>query len=181
MIAVSRNAWIGIGLLSALPWAAVAQTSPLVGDAMIIPGNATNAGSLATVNVGGITGTQALLQFDLSTLPPGTLSSNVLLATLRLYVNKVASPGAINVYTATSAWTESSVNGLNGPGPGSLVAGPISISTANAYLSIPVTAQVQAWLTGAPNNGFFLQSAGGSTNVMFDSKENTATSHPAVL
>jgi collagen triple helix repeat protein len=181
MISFPRKALSGIGAIAAFHAAALAQTTPLVGDTSIVPGNGTNFGSIVNVNVGGVAGTQGLVQFDLTTLPAGTLPGNVASASLRLFVGKIGSAGSINVYTATSAWSESTVTGLSGVGPGSLIAGPISISVANTYVSIPVTGQVQAWLSGAPNTGLLLQSAGGTTNVFFDSKENTATSHPAVL
>jgi len=177
-----KRALIAAGLAVVLETAIPAQTVPLLGDASILPGNSTNYGSIVNVTVGGVSLAQGLVQFDLTKLPPGTLPSSVALATLRLYVNKIGSPGAINVFTATASWSESTVTGGAGaPLPGSLVAGPISVTVANAYLSIPVTGQVQAWLGGAPNNGFLLQANTSTTNVNFDSKEGTATSHPAVL
>jgi hypothetical protein len=64
---------------------------------------------------------------------------------------------------------------------GQLVAGPIAIPAAGVYLSIPITAQVQAWLSGAPNNGLIITASPSTGNFLFDSKENTSTSHPAVL
>ena len=54
------------------------------------------------------------------------------------------------------------------------------VSVAGSYISIPVTNQVQAWLNGAPNYGFIVSAASASTSVFFDSKEASATSHPAV-
>jgi len=120
--------------------------------------------------------------FDLTKLPAGTTAANVSSASLRLFVNKVGAAGAINVYGATASWSESTVNGLSGgPLPGPLVAGPIGVSIASAYVAIPVTSQVQAWLNSAPNNGFLIQANPSTTSVLFDSKENTSTSHPAVL
>ena len=158
-----------------------AQTVPLTGDAYFLPGSAGNAGAAATVSVGGTQGYLGLFQFDLSKLPPGVTAANVASASLRLYVNKVGSPGTISLYAANAPWTESTVNGLVGaPGPGALAAGPVSVTTANAYLAIPVTALVQSWVSGAPANGILIQ-ANSTTSVSFDSKESTATSHPAVL
>jgi len=121
------------------------------------------------------------VQFDLSTLPPGTTPAKVSSAYLRLYVNKVSTAGAFFVNAATAGWAESSVTGLTGVVAGAFVAGPISVSTANVYISIPVTAQVQAWLSGAPNNGLILTANPSTTSVSFDTKESTSTSHPAVL
>ncbi len=182
MIGASKRFLFGIGALALLRAAAWAQTVPLVGDTFIAPGTASNFGGTVNVNVGGITGYQGLFQFDLSALPPGTTAASVSGASLRLFVNKIGTAGGINVYAATASWTESTVNGLAGaPAPGALVAGPIGISVASAYISIPVTAQVQAWLNGAPNNGFIVTAAPSTSSFFFDTKESTSTSHPAVL
>ena len=162
--------------------AAWAQTVPLVGDTFIAPGTASNFGGTVNVNVGGIAGYQGLFQFDLGSLPPGTTAASVSGASLRLFVNKIGTAGSINVYAATASWTESTVNGLAGaPAPGAFVAGPIGVSVAGTYISIPVTAQVQAWLNGAPNNGFIVTATPSTTSLFFDTKESTSTSHPAVL
>jgi hypothetical protein len=132
--------------------------------------------------VGGLSGFQGLFQFDLGNLPPGTTAASVSGASLRLFANKIGTAGSISVYAATAAWSESTVNGLAGaPAPGAFVAGPIAVSVAGTYISIPVTAQVQAWLNGAPNNGFIVTATPSTTSLFFDSKENTSTSHPAVL
>jgi hypothetical protein len=167
-------------LALALP-AAWAQTAPLVGDAFINPGSASNFGGTVNVNVGGASGSQGLFLFDLTALPAGTTASNVSVATLRLFLNKVGAAGSVNVYAAATAWSESTVNGLPGPGPAVLIAGAVPVSVAGSYVVIPVTSQVQAWLSGAPNNGFLITASPSSTSVFFDSKENQSTSHPAVL
>ncbi len=177
----SRLLWFGIGALVFWQTAAWAQTAPLVGDAFIQPGGATNYGALIMVNVGGVAGFQGLVQFDLSMLPPGTTAANISAASLRLFVNKVGAPGSINVSVPIAAWSESTVNGLSGPGVGHSVAGPVGVSVAGSYISIPITSQVQSWLNGEPNNGLILTSATPGTNVTFDSKEGTSTSHPAAL
>jgi hypothetical protein len=182
MSGASRRFLFKIGALAALQAAAWAQTVPLVGDAYVQPGSAINVGGTATVNVGGVTGFQGLFQFDLSSLPPGTTAASVSGASLRLFVNKVGAAGGININAATASWTELTVNGLpGGPAPGAFVAGPIAVSVANSYISIPVTAQVQAWLNGAPNNGLIVTATPSTTSLSFDSKESTSTSHPAVL
>jgi Collagen triple helix repeat (20 copies) len=182
MIGASKRFLFGMGALALLQAAAWAQTVPLVGDAFIAPGTASNFGGTVNVNVGGIAGYQGLFQFDLGSLPPGTTAASVSGASLLLFVNKIGTAGSINVYAATASWTESTVNGLaGGPAPGAFVAGPIGVSVANSYISIPVTAQVQAWLNGAPNNGFIVTATPSTTSLFFDTKESTSTSHPAVL
>ena len=181
MAEASRRVFGLIGALAILQAAAWAQSTPLVGDAFFNPGVASNFGATVNLNVGGIAQSQSLVQFDITKLPPGTVSSNVLVATLRLFVNKVSTPGTVNIYAASSAWSETAVNGLSGLAPGALVAGPVTVSVAGTYVVIPVTSQVQAWLNGSPNNGFLIQASSPGTSLFFDSKESTATSHPSAL
>jgi hypothetical protein len=177
----SRRFAVGICGLAAFQAAVWGQSVPVLGDSYILPASGANFGGAATVNVGGPLGLQGLFMFDLSTLPAGTTSANVSSASLRLFVDRVGGAASINVYTASASWTEATVNGLpGGPLPGALVAGPIGVSVAGADVSIPVTSQLQAWLSGTTNNGFLIQ-ATSSILLSFDSKENTSTSHPAVL
>ena len=180
MVVTARRFLCGIALLALSQAAAWAQSAPLIGDAFFNPGLANNFGATVNLNVGGVAGSQGLVQFDLGKLPPGTIGSSVMVATLRLFVNKISTPGTINIYAAASSWAESTVNGVPGPGAGTLVAGPVSVSVAGTYIVIPVTTQVQAWINGAANNGFLIQASPGAS-LFFDSKENSATSSPAVL
>src|SRR5260370_35146351 len=139
MIGVSRRIFLGICGLALSQAAVWAQSVPLLGDAYIQPGSAINVGGTVTVNVGGVSGFQGLFQFDLGSLPPGTTAASVSGASLRLFVNKIGAAGSINVYAATAAWSESTVNGLaGGPAPGAVVAGPLGRSVASTYTSIPV-------------------------------------------
>lgn len=168
---------VAMGCLILIPVSSWADTAPLAGDAYINTGDATNYGSLPTVNVGGTTGSQGLLLFNLSSLPSGTLAW----ARLRIYVNSVPAAGTVDLGTASSAWSEASVNGLGGPG----VFSPIATAsiTSPGYLTFDVTTAVAAWLTSTPNNGFILTPDAGTpgVTVYLDAKENPSTSHPATL
>jgi hypothetical protein len=182
MTGFSRRTLLGMGMLALVPAAAWCQsTVPLTADAFVIPGASNNFGSLITVDVGGASAYQGLLQFDLSLLPSATPASAVSSASLRLFVTRVGTAGSVDVYAASSTWQESTVNGLNNPSPGALIAGAVPVNVGNAYLSIPVTSQVQAWISGAANNGFLIVAHDSATSVFFDSKESATTSHPAVL
>ena len=75
---------IGCALL--LPVMLSAETAPLVGDAHINPGSALNFGGLPTLNLGGASGSQGLLLFDLSHVS-GT-GPALAWARLRIYVNR---------------------------------------------------------------------------------------------
>lgn len=157
--------------------AAFAQTVPLAQDAYVIPGDASNRGSAPVLNVGGAGGAQALVQFDLSTLPQG---ATVVAATLVLFANKTAAAGAVNVSVAASGWTESGVTGNNVPGAGAAVANAVPAPMPGGYFHVDVTAAVQSWIAGSANFGFLITPVGG-VNVSFDSKESTTTSHQARL
>jgi hypothetical protein len=181
MFRVSRTALLGIGMLAALQMAAWADEVPLVGDAFFTPGNATNFGATPSVNIGGASGDQGLVQFDLTKLPPGTTASSVSGATLRLFV-RIGSPGSIDIYSAGTPWTEATVNGNPGfPTPVHLVAGGIGVSVTGTYVVVPVTSQVKNWLNGEPNDGFLIVANPSSTFVFVDSKESAGTSHSAGL
>lgn len=94
---------------------ATAQTIPLTSDTYFTPFSSANNGSAQFIKVDGPTSTQALAQFDLSTLPSGTTSTNIDRATLVLFVKSVSSAGTINISTANGSWTEYTVNGMNNP------------------------------------------------------------------
>ena len=180
---VSRILFV-LGVAALLPAAASAAEAALTGDAFFASGNAGHFGASPTVNVGGPSVFQGLFQFDLSTLPAGTTAAQVSIASLRLYVNRIGSPGSVDIFAANGAWTESTVTGSGGPVPpaqGTLVAGSVPIQIGGVYVQIDATAQVKAWLNGAANNGFLVVANPSATLVYFDSKESGTTSHPAVL
>jgi hypothetical protein len=174
---IIRAAAAGVVLL--LPILAWADTARLASDAFVNPGDGTNYGALPTVNIGGAAASSGLLLFDLSTLPSPT---SVAWARLHFYVDKVNAAGALDLGTASASWTEATVTGTSGITLGSPLAIGIAISAAG-YVTIDVSAQVVAWLNGSPNNGFILSADAGTPNlsIFIDSKENSATSHPAVL
>ena len=175
----------GFGLLCGLfllPSAIFAQSPPLAQDSYVVPGNASNYGSATTLNVGGASNDQALVQFDLTQLPAGTTAGSIAKATLILFVTKLGSAGTVNFDTvsASTPWGELTVNGNSGIAPGSAVATNVAINTADDYIAVDATAAVQGWVSGTTNNGFIITPNAG-VNVSFDSKESTTTSHPAVL
>ena len=172
---------IALGLaatcLAALPGAAFAQSIPVSQDSYIAPATGANYGSGSVIAVGGAALSQGLVQFDLTSLPAGTVSK----ATLVLFVNRVNAAGSINVSVASGSWSENAVNGINVPGSGAAVASGVAVSAAGTFLNLDATAAVQAWLSGTTNDGFILSPASSGVSVAFDSKENTTTSHAAQL
>jgi hypothetical protein len=146
----------------------------LSGDASVNAAHGSlNYGALSNLYVGN--GNTTFLQFDLTALPAGTLSSQVSHATLIVFVNRVNAAGSVTVAPVTASWGEYSVTSATAPAAGSPL-GNFSVSVAGQFVSVDVTNQVQAWLgTPASNNGFALNSA--TADVLFDSKENDETGH----
>ena len=163
--------------------AAFAQTVPLTQDSYVAtnPSTGTNYGTAVTMNAGGPNADQALVQFDLSALPAGTIGANISKATLTLFANKVGAAGTINISVANGAWTELGVNGANAPVAAAAVASGVSVSTSSEYLYVDATAAVKNWLNGTTNSGFIITPNDGTVLVAFDSKESATTSHPAML
>lgn len=170
-------------MLAVLAAPAMAVEAPLAADTYVTSAApANNYGSVATINVA--PGNTGLLQFDLSTLPPGTTAANLVKASLVLYVNRVGTPGKMEVQAVYAGWNEGSVTAGSAPltagaGSGTVVA----VSNAGQYVTVDVTTQVKAWLNGSINAGFALAPAlsDPGTTVFLDAKENTATGHSARL
>lgn len=138
---------------------------------------AVNSGAISNLDVGG--GYTTLLQFDLSLLPAGTTSAKVSRAVLRLYANRVTTPGLVAFAPVTGAWGEYSVTYVTQPPVGS-AAGLFPISQAGAFVAVDLTSLVQSWISNpATNNGLALSA--GTAVVQFDSKENDQTAHAATL
>ena len=160
--------------------AVFAQGAPLVQDSYVVHGSGTNYGSATTLNVGGASNDQALVQFDLTQLPAGTTGSSISKATLIVFATKLTAAGSVNFSVANGTWTQSGINGTNAPAEAASVASGVAINNGGDYIAVDATAAVQAWLNGTTNSGFIITPNTG-VNVSFDSKESTTTSHPAVL
>ena len=125
---------------------------------------------------------EAFVRFDLSTLPPSTLPSDVQKAELTLYVNRVYNAGAIDILLVTSAWTEGTAT-QGSMTIGGVIATAIPVTQSNSFLRIDITTAAQQWLAATPNFGVVIVANPNApqTTLSFDTKENTATSHPATL
>ena len=150
----------------------------LIGDASVSTVRpSTNFGTLANLYVGN--GSSAYLQFDLSSLPAGTTSSQIARATLTVFINRVNAAGSVSLAPVTSAWSESRVTSATAPSVGA-TSGIFMAAAAGQYVTLDVTALVQGWVTTpATNFGFALTS--DTANLLLDSKENDETGHAATL
>jgi len=158
----------------------VAQNAPTVSDVTISSASPTtnfNTGTGAqTLNIA--PGNAGLVQFDLSEFSP---SATVSVAYLQVYANQVTTGGTLNFTVVTSPWNENTVTFATQPATTGSPFASVGVSTANSFALVNVTAQVQSWLA-SPATNFGLEITGsGSTALLLNTKENTATSHPAKL
>ena len=166
-----------IGLLSG----SYAQLTPSADAYTNTAAPTTNFGAKTLLDVESASQT-AYIRFDLSSIPSDYGSANITKATLKLYVNSVATAGSFNVDYVDGTWAENTITADLAPALGTTIAAsvPLTIADKNQYVLIDVTAAVQAWLSGTSNDGIAL--VGNSpVNATFDSKESTSTSHAAEL
>jgi hypothetical protein len=148
---------------------------PAIQDAYISSAApATNFGAAVTLNIA--PGNSGLVQFDLTSVPP---SSTVPVAYLRVFVDRVNAGGSLTFSQVTSAWSEASVTF---PGPSTAASfATVPVTAANSFVLVDVTALVNGWLANpATNFGISIAGTDGTT-AFLDTKEATATSHPAAL
>lgn len=168
-----------MGVLVAPALLADADT-PVAGDVTIASSSPTtnyNTGTPAqTLNIA--PGNAGLVQFDLSGISPGTV---VNAAYLRVFADKVSAGGTLNFTLVTSPWSENTVTFATQPTTAGAPFASASVSTANSFVLVNVTAQVQNWIAN-PATNFGLEITGtGAASLLLDTKENTATSHPSQL
>jgi len=150
----------------------------VVADASVNSAHSTtNYGGLSNLYVNSTSTT--LIQFDLSSLPAGTTSGQIGAATLKLYVNRVNTPGQVNVQPVGGSWSESTVTYATIPALNRQAAS-FTPATAQRFIVIDITSLVRDWVTTPSNNNGIALST-GSGDVVFDSKENDETSHAAHL
>jgi len=140
-----------------------------------------NFGATPAMLVSGTT--RAFVQFDLSPLPAGVTTADIARASLILYANRVSAAGAVDVSTPVSGWTEPSVTFSSMPAA-QTPAGSAVLGAGGQYVVFDVTAQVRNQINSpALNFGFEISpdAATPAVSVQFDTKESTATSHPARL
>ncbi|GEM_PF-2362074 len=179
----TRALSVGV-LLMVLVWgcSANAQSARLTDDTYIsLNHTKDNNGGQQTLTISGKDQDLALLKFDLGVLPAGTTGGAIAKATLRVFVSDINTAGPVLVQRVLGAWTEGAVTGSNAPALGAPEGSPVTLSSQDAYADIDVTADVQAWLSGTPNNGWALAPGNDAVNVALDSKENNQESHPAEL
>ena len=166
--------------LNVISWVgAHAQITPSADSYTNTADSTTNYGAKTLLDVDGATQT-TYIQFNLASIPT---TASISQATLKLYVNSVITAGSFNVDYVNSSWLESTIDASNAPTPGTTIASNVNVTAAdkNQYILVDVTSAVQAWLSGSETNNGLALVANSTFNATFDSKENTATSHPPEL
>jgi hypothetical protein len=150
-------------------------TGVLSDDATVQVGYASsNFGALPNLQVG--PNSRALLKFQLGADLPVVTRARV-----KLWVNKVGNPGSVWLESAAGTWDERSVTFANAPLLDVSNISVIDVGSANSYVVADVTVFVARALTRGAGDVSFGLVGTSSTDVIFDSKENTATGHAPEL
>jgi hypothetical protein len=102
---------------------------------------------------------RGLIQFDLSAIPSGTVINHAVLRIYYMGYWDFPVSRTITSYRINSGWTEMGVTWNNQPGFAEAY-GSVDIIANNSwrYVSLDVTALVQAWVNGTyPNKGIMLR------------------------
>jgi hypothetical protein len=174
-------AWPARIALLVMPMAAFAAGPTLTGDTFVSSGNpAGNFGSQATLTVGA--GATSFVEFSLAGLPAGLSPAAISKANLILYANRVTVAGAVSVAQVNGPLSESTATFNTAPPIGVVIAASLPVVTSGKYLIVDVTAAVQGALaTGTVGFAISPAASAPATVVLFDTRENTTTSHPAIL
>lgn len=159
-----------------------AATAIVNADAHVSPAApAQNFGALPTLAIGN--GSVALIQFDLSSIPPGTDPNTITKAQLLVFVSRITQAGKIQIAPLQSPWTENTVTNSSRPLAGTPIAISDVISVPNNWVVLDITSQVRTWVA-SPFTAFGVAiSPDGSqpAALLLDSKESISTSQPARL
>jgi hypothetical protein len=181
---VARLIWTGaaisVFLMLALP--SYGQFTPSDDAYVNAATPTTNFGLAGTLNLS--SGSQtSYIRFDLTAVPSGYAGAQVAKATLKLFVNSVATAGNFNIDVVAGSWTEKTITYSLQPALGSTIASAVPLTAANrqTYVEIDITSTVQAWLSGTETNDGIALVANSPLVASFTTKENTGTSHPPEL
>ena len=158
MLSPRRFVLFGLLLPSLLCVSVLAQQTPKADAYTNTASPTTNFGTSGTLNVDSPSQT-SYIQFDLSSIPAGYTSSNIAKASLKLYVNAVATAGSFNVDYVNGTWSERTITSALSPALGTTIAAsvPLTKSMQGDYIIIDITSAVDAWLNGTqPNDGIAL-------------------------
>ena len=121
----------------------------------------------------------ALLRFDLSSLPAG---SRINSATAWLYLEggKEHPEGPISIFPVNRDWTETGATWetMNDGFENSVVASIAAQPAGDVWVAVNLTAQVQAWVNGAPNHGILMAAAAEGIHAEYVSRSGAGNQQP---
>ncbi len=173
---------LGVSLISTL---SQAQLPPSEDTFVSVTKSSTSYGGNATLAVQSKGNATTFVRFDLSSMPAAITAAEINKATLRLFVSGITSAGTMDVYEITSDWGEGTVTYNTSPTLGPVIAQGVNIplSSLNNFVTVDITAALQAWVSN-PSSNFgiaLVASPLSSISVAFDSKEAVNTSHEPEL
>ena len=135
---------------------------------------------------------EALIKFNLSSLPAGLTPAKIQTATLTLFVDGGGNPGTITVceLAASPLWSSSTITGTNMPLCSAVATVSFNVSSTQlqngSFIVVNVTPIVQDWIGGGVNNGIMLAadappSGINPINVQFDALQNNGQGFPPQL
>ena len=120
-----------------------------------------------------------------SSLPSGTVASDINKAALKVFISKVNAGGYLTLRQVSQTWNEKTIPAAGIPPALNALKKTFRIrkSFAGHWVLLDVTDMVKDWATiPASNRGLALTVEGASLlNIVINSKENTDTAHEAVL
>jgi len=141
----------------------------------------TNYGTAVGLQVGplGTTSRQSLVRFDI--LPSIPSTAIILSSTLTLRKATSVGVGTVHVHAVLAPWTESTVtwSSLGGAySPSILYSFAPNVIPPNGTVAIDLTAQTQAWVSGASGNHGVLLDEAGPPRATFGTSEAPNTARP---
>src|SRR5437773_10710438 len=155
MARIHRQLWFRFLLLTLLSSMAWAQL-PVAEDTFVASGTTTPQGTNTNMQVIASPINAALVKPDLSPIA-GVTDTQVIKATMKLYVNTVSLSGNLDVCFVSGSWTEGSAVFTTKPSltPTPLAAA-VPVSTTSKYIVVDITSAVKVWQNGTANNGIAL-------------------------
>ena len=175
--------FIAAALLASVHTAGHASSLVLSDDAYTDSGGRqTSTGRASILRIGSHTHTRrsAFLRFSLDSVPETASGTDIELATLQVFVNRVWRAGEVSVHPVLEDWSEAGL----GSGPVPTLGEPLTRFAVDAsdrsdFVSIDVTEAVQDWLDGDANLGLALVADGATLDL--DAKENWKTGQAAEI
>lgn len=135
------------------PFASFANTVHVAEDAYTMADRPNrNGGSDKRIEVRDQTGKDRIgfVKFDFSTVPDDVVVDDIVKATLRMWIERVHSPGTIEVQRVDADWDETSITASSSPSHG-FVAASVAVTDVDEdhFITVDVTDLVKDWVTGA--------------------------------